>query len=75
VFNLIKKTILEFVDIDENTIKEDSYFVRDLHMTSYDVVCIIGKLEDDLGIEILDREIRDFETIGELDQYLTKKLL
>lgn len=75
MFNLIKKMILEFADIDENAIKEDSHFVKDLHLTSYDVVCIMAKLEDDLGFEIPDREIRDFETVGELEQYLTKKLL
>lgn len=75
MLNLIKKTILEFVEIDENAITEDCHFVRDLHLTSYDVVCIIGKLESDLGVEIPDREIRDLETVGELDQYLAKKLL
>lgn len=75
MFNLIKKIIMEFVEVDESFITEETYFIRDLHLTSYDIVSVIGKLEDDLGVEIPDREIRDMETVGDLMDYLDKKLL
>lgn len=75
VLNLIKKTVQEFVEIDENSITEDTNLLRDLHLTSYDIVSIIGRLEEDLGIEIPDREIRDLDTVGELNEYLRKKLM
>jgi acyl carrier protein len=75
MLNLVKKTIQEFVEVDENEITEDTYFIRDLHLTSYDIVSMIGKLESDLGVEIPDREIRDLETAGELVEYLKNKIL
>jgi acyl carrier protein len=74
VFNLIKKLILEFAEVEDSSITVDTHFIRDLHLTSYDVVSIIGRLEEDLGVEIPDREIRDLETVGELMNYLSKKL-
>jgi acyl carrier protein len=75
MLNLVKKTIQEFVEVDENEITEDTYFIKDLHLTSYDIVSMIGKLESDLGVEIPDREIRDLETAGELVEYLKNKIL
>lgn len=75
MLNLVVKTIQEFVDVDENSITEETHFTRDLHLTSYDVVGIMGKVESDLGIEIPDREIRNLDTVRELITYLNKKLL
>ncbi len=74
MLNLIRRTVIEFVDIDEEMITEETHFIRDLHLTSYDVVSIIGKIEDDLGVEIPDREIRDLETVGDLIKYLSNKI-
>lgn len=74
MLNLIKKTILEFVEVDEDSITEETNFTRDLQLTSYDVVCMMGKMESVLGVEISDREINDLETVGELIEYLKKKL-
>jgi acyl carrier protein len=74
MLTLIKKLIMEFADVDEDAITEQSSFMGDLHLTSYDVVCLIGKLEENLGVEIPDREIRDITTVGELLDYLGKKM-
>jgi acyl carrier protein len=75
MFNLVIKIIQEFVEIDEDSITEDTNLINDLHLTSYDIVGIIGKIESDLGIEIPDREIRNLDTVGELIKYLNNKLL
>lgn len=75
MFNLIIKTMKEFVDIDESKVNEDTHFILDLHLTSYDIVSMIGVLEDDLGVEIPDRKIRDLDTVGALVKYLEEKLV
>lgn len=75
MYNLILKTLKEFIEIDESTVNESTHFIRDLNLTSYDIVSMIGQLEYDLGIEIPDREIRNYETIGELSEYLKQKIL
>lgn len=50
-----------------------THFVKELKLTSYDIVSIVGKLEEDLDIEIPDREISSLETVGDLLEYLSKK--
>lgn len=74
MLNIIKTTLLEFVDIDPNEIKEDTYFIKDLNLTSYDIMSFIGKLEDVLGIEVEDSEIKDLQTVKDLDEYLKNKM-
>jgi len=74
MFNLIIKTMQEFVDLDEENITEETHFLLDLNLTSYDIVSMIGKLESDLGIEISDRDIRQLDTVGALSKYIISKL-
>ena len=52
MLSMIRKTIIEFVDIDEEKITEETNFITDLSINSYDFANIIGKFEDNLGIEI-----------------------
>lgn len=75
MLNLITKIIREYVDIDDTTITPDTSFIVDLHLTSFDIVSMIGELESDLGIQIPDRQIRDLDTIGSLMKYLEDCLL
>ncbi|WP_426351370.1 acyl carrier protein [Alloiococcus sp. CFN-8] len=71
---MIRKTIIEFVDIDEEKITEETNFITDLNLNSYDFANIIGKFEDNLGIEIPDRDLRKLETVKDVQEYLIKKL-
>ncbi|MGM9972452.1 MAG: acyl carrier protein [Clostridiaceae bacterium] len=71
---MIRKTIIEFVDIDEEKITEETNFVTDLNINSYDFANIIGKFEENLGIEIPDRDLRKLETVKDVREYLIKKL-
>ncbi|NLA85277.1 MAG: acyl carrier protein [Clostridiales bacterium] len=73
MLKFIIRTIQEFVEVNEDEITEDTHFISDLHLTSYDIVSIVGKLESSLGIEIPDDEIRNLETIGDLKKYLEEK--
>ncbi len=75
MLSMIRKTIIEFVDIDEEKITEETNFITDLNINSYDFANIIGKFEDNLGIEIPDRDLRKLETVKDVQEYLTKKLL
>ncbi len=73
MLKFIIRTLQEFVEVNEDEITEDTHFISDLHLTSYDIVSIVGKLESSLGIEIPDDEIRNLETIGDLKKYLEEK--
>ncbi len=68
------KKILEYVDVDENDLSDNTHLILDLHMNSYDCVNIVGNIEDELGIEIPDVEIKNLQTVGELSDYLKVKM-
>lgn len=74
MFTYVRKMILEFADVEASFITEKTYFISDLQLTSYDIVTMIGKIEDELGVEIPDREIRDLETVGDLVAYLNERM-
>ena len=68
------KKILEYVDVEEKSITENTNLVLDLHMNSYDCVNIVGNIENELGIEIPDIEIRNLQTVGDISKYLKRKM-
>ena len=45
MLKFIIRTIQEFVEVNEDEITEDTHFISDLHLTSYDIVSIVGKLK------------------------------
>ncbi len=74
MLNIIVKNLVDYVDIDAMRVSEKTNPVSDLNLTSYDFITLIGKLESELGIEIPERELRGFHTLGDLDLYIREKL-
>lgn len=70
----ITKLVREYVDVDDDQLTRDTDPVRDLHLNSYDLMSIVGRLESDLGIEIGERDVRRLVTLGDLDDYIRSKL-
>jgi len=75
MLNIIVKDLMEYVDVDESMITEKTQPGTDLHLNSYDYISLVGRLEDDLGITISERDLRDMRTLGDLDEYIQKKML
>lgn len=74
MLNYIRKKLIEYVDIKEDEITGETRFVADLNLNSYDFINIIGKVEEDMGVEIPDIDVRDIQTVGEMAEYLKKKI-
>lgn len=70
----LTNAVREYSDVDPATITRDTDPVRDLHLNSYDLMSLIGRLESDLGVEISERDVRRLVTLGDLDDYLREKL-
>ena len=62
--------ISEYQDIPADTIHADSHLVNDLGFTSYDVVSLVGKFEDEFDIEVPDRKIRLLKTIQDIVNFI-----
>lgn len=74
MLNAIKNIILEYAEVDADALTEDTNIVSDLNLNSYDFISIIGRLEQEFGVEISDRDIQKFETLGDVDKYLREKM-
>ena len=75
MLNIINKLIMEYIEVDEENLTPHTNPVRDLNLNSYDYISIIGRIESELGIEIDERELRNIQTLGELDEYIKSKML
>lgn len=72
MFEKIKELICNYVEVNEEDIKEDSRFIEDLGFNSYDFVSMLGDLEMELGVTVEESEIVEIHTVGEAVTYLEK---
>ena len=62
--------ISEYQDIPADTIHADSHLVNDLGFTSYDVVSLVGKFEDEFDIEVPDKKIKLMKTVDDIVKFI-----
>jgi acyl carrier protein len=75
VFKKVKSLILEQLkDVKEEDITEDASFIDDLGADSLDIVELIMRLEEEFDIEIPDEDAEKINTVGELVEYIEKKI-
>lgn len=67
---MIEKIIAESLNIDQNSIKDESHFVNDLGADSLNIVEVIMGIEEEFDIEIPDEDAETLMTVGELRQYI-----
>jgi acyl carrier protein len=70
----ITNLITDYAEVDASELTRETDPVRDLHLNSYDLMSIIGRLESDLGVEVAERDVRKLVTLGDLDDYIKAKL-
>ncbi len=66
----LKELIVNYVDVDADTINEESRFAEDLGFNSYDFICMLGDCEDEFDVEIEQSDAAKSKTVGELITYL-----
>jgi len=66
----VEKIIAENLNIDVNSIKDDSHFVNDLGADSLNIVEVVMGLEEEFEIEIPDEDAETLLTVGDVKQYI-----
>lgn len=66
----MRTIICNYVDVDPETITEESGLTDDLGLSSYDIMCVLGELEEEFGVTVNEAEIVDIHTIGEAISYI-----
>lgn len=66
----VKEVLLEYTEVPANEITLATNLAADLDLNSLDIVNIVVAFEDEFGIEIPDRAIRDLTTVEDVVKYL-----
>ena len=72
IYNLISETL----EIPKEKINEEANLVSDLELESLDLVDLIATFENKYNIEILDKDIKTLQTVGDIIKcinYILKK--
>lgn len=74
MFEELKEMIYEFVEIDESQITLEARFIEDLGFNSYDLMCLVGEIEERFDIEVDEQEIVNLHTVQEILDYMATKV-
>ena len=66
----LKDIIIEFVDVEKDSILPDSRFVEDLGFNSYDFMSFLGEIEDAFDIQADETEVMNLQTVQEVMDYI-----
>ena len=72
MFDKLADIIVNYVEVNREDIKSESRFMEDLGFTSFDFMSMLGEIEDELDIEIVQEEVADIRTVQEAVDYLEK---
>ena len=72
MFDKLADIITNYVEVDRADIKPESRFMEDLGFTSFDFMSMLGEIEDELDVEIVQEEAADIRTLQEAVDYLEK---
>ena len=74
MFEEIKSTLMEELDVDEALITPDAEFVNDLKLNSLELADLVLTCEEKFDIEIKDEDIHKFVTVGDVVNYLSEEV-
>ena len=73
MFEEIKATLEEELDVPSELITLDAEFVNDLKLNSLELADLVVLCEDRFGIEIEEEDVHSLITIGDLINYIESK--
>ena len=68
----LKEMMLQYIEVEESEITEDSRFVEDLGFDSFSVMTFVGDIEDEYDVEIDERAVAEVRTVGDMIKYIEK---
>lgn len=74
MFEEIKAMLTNELDVDASKITKDAQFIEDLKLNSLEVADLIVLCEEKFDIEIDEGDIHTIVTVGDLAEYLEKKV-
>lgn len=63
--------LLEYTEAGRENITSETALIADLGLNSLDIMNLVSAFEDEFDIEIPDRIISGFVTVGDIEAYLS----
>ena len=70
MFEKLADIIVNYVEVDKSDIKPESRFMEDLGFTSFDFMSMLGEVEEEFEVEIVQEEAANIRTVQEAVDYL-----
>lgn len=70
MFEQLKEIICNYVEVDADSITEDSRFIEDLGFNSYDFMSLLGELEQEMDITVNEEDVMGLHTVGDAIKYI-----
>ena len=70
MFERLVDIIVRYVEVEKEDIKPESRFMEDLGFTSFDFMSMLGEIEDELDVEIVQEDAADIRMVQEAVDYL-----
>ncbi|MBO5459606.1 MAG: acyl carrier protein [Lachnospira sp.] len=64
--------LLEYTQAEREDITSETALIADLGLNSLDIMNLVSAFEDEFDIEIPDRIIPGFVTVGDIEAYLSE---
>ena len=75
MFDKVVQILGDYTDFPIEKINESTDLVNELGLNSLDVMNVVVAFEDEFGIEIPDRVISGFHTVGDIALYLNNNII
>ena len=73
IYKKIAIIIEDVADIPASQIKQDSYLIDDLDLSSIEILAIISKIEDEYSIDISEKELLSIQSINDIVKIISSK--
>ena len=70
MFEKLVDIIVNYVEVKKEDIKPESRFMEDLGFTSFDFMSMLGEIEDELDVEIVQEDAANIRTVQEAADFL-----
>jgi len=74
IMGKVRKIISEKLGVEEEKVVEEAKLIDDLGADSLDLVDLIMDLENEFDVKVDDSDIEKISTVGEVVDYIAKKL-
>ncbi len=69
----LKDIIVRYAEVEPDEIKGGTKLVEELGLTSFAVMSMMGDIEEEFGITVVEEELADISTVDDVIEYIKKK--